>query len=333
MHTKTKNSKIVSNIDLAAQIITGIKGNPIETIAVQQLNLTLHPLRNTKYTRIYDTNGKLILSEKDKLVEEIFNSALHKACHTFTLNNKDFIDHSVLIRNTALANKNFNNQPQPSLGACLVNHLKSHQSFKSLDKTDLALLQWHIANLEFANGIIHQTSLHHWDQDDDEGFEGWHCLIKNGYGQITDAIASGHSSKEQLDIRLNKVVTSITKLENDYLVECKDGALFECDLLVVTLPLGVLKAGTVRFDPELPEWKRSAIQRMGYGSFNKVVMVFPRLFWNQSVDAFGTLGGKYDTGDTPDFDKMRRGESYLVWNLASATGLPILVLFTSGIMH
>lgn len=42
-----------------------------------------------------------------------------------------------------------------------------------------------------------------------------------------------------------------------------DGRVFQADQAVVTLPLGVLKAGRVRFVPELPEEKRRAIEQLG----------------------------------------------------------------------
>lgn len=44
----------------------------------------------------------------------------------------------------------------------------------------------------------------------------------------------------------------------------------ECDAVLVTLPLGVLKSGDVTFVPELPETKLSSIKRMGFGLLNKV---------------------------------------------------------------
>ena len=36
------------------------------------------------------------------------------------------------------------------------------------------------------------------------------------------------------------------------------------------LPLGVLKAKTIKFSPPLPEWKRAAIDRLGFGPIEKV---------------------------------------------------------------
>ena len=38
----------------------------------------------------------------------------------------------------------------------------------------------------------------------------------------------------------------------------------------MTVPLGVLKAGRIRFQPPLPPRKQDAIARMGFGILNKV---------------------------------------------------------------
>ena len=49
---------------------------------------------------------------------------------------------------------------------------------------------------------------------------------------------------------------------------------YEADAVVVTVPLGVLKAGDIAFDPPLPEAKRQAIEALGYGHVNKVLLLF-----------------------------------------------------------
>ena len=40
--------------------------------------------------------------------------------------------------------------------------------------------------------------------------------------------------------------------------------------MIITLPLGCLKAGDIEFQPALPEWKTDAIAKLGYGNLNKV---------------------------------------------------------------
>ncbi|EGD74218.1 monoamine oxidase [Salpingoeca rosetta] len=63
-------------------------------------------------------------------------------------------------------------------------------------------------------------------------------------------------------------------------VETQDGRWFEADRIVVTLPIGVLRANTVAFDPPLPADKQRAIANLGSGILNKVWLVFPFPFWD-----------------------------------------------------
>jgi [histone H3]-N6,N6-dimethyl-L-lysine4 FAD-dependent demethylase len=71
------------------------------------------------------------------------------------------------------------------------------------------------------------------------------------------------------------------------------------DLVLCTLTLGVLKvavspesnqANTVRFEPPLPDWKQAAIQRLGFGNLNKVILCFDRIFWDPNTNLFGHVG-------------------------------------------
>jgi len=74
------------------------------------------------------------------------------------------------------------------------------------------------------------------------------------------------------------------------------------DVVLCTLPLGVLKQITatsvetskntnvVDFVPPLPDWKLSAIQRLGFGNLNKVVLCFDKIFWDPNSNLFGHVG-------------------------------------------
>ena len=56
----------------------------------------------------------------------------------------------------------------------------------------------------------------------------------------------------------------------------------ECDVVLCTLPLGVLRppdpeldhGPTITFEPPLPDWKKEAINRMGFGNLNKVCVTY-----------------------------------------------------------
>jgi monoamine oxidase len=64
---------------------------------------------------------------------------------------------------------------------------------------------------------------------------------------------------------------------------------FSARRLIVALPLGVLQAGTVRFDPRLPD-KQDALRGLEMGHVVKVVMAFRERFWQSVVpDELGFL--------------------------------------------
>ena len=59
---------------------------------------------------------------------------------------------------------------------------------------------------------------------------------------------------------------------------------YEADALVVTLPLGVLRAGAVRFSPALKE-KRALVRKLGFGGVARITLQFDRAFWRRRVVA------------------------------------------------
>lgn len=65
--------------------------------------------------------------------------------------------------------------------------------------------------------------------------------------------------------------------------------MFEAGCVICTLPLGVLKSDAVKFSPPLPAWKQTAIESVGYGNLNKIVMEFMAVFWDASIDYFGIV--------------------------------------------
>uniref|UniRef100_A0A672MVA3 Lysine-specific histone demethylase n=1 Tax=Sinocyclocheilus grahami TaxID=75366 RepID=A0A672MVA3_SINGR len=189
-----------------------------------------------------------------------------------------------------------------------------------LSSRDRQILDWHFANLEFANATPLSTlSLKHWDQDDDFEFTGSHLTVRNGYSCVPVALAEG------LDIKLNTAVRQVRYTSSGCEViavntrSTTQTFIYKCDAVLCTLPLGVLKQQppAVQFVPPLPEWKTAAIQRMGFGNLNKVVLCFDRVFWDPSVNLFGHVGST----------TASRGELFLFWNLYKA---PILVALMAG---
>uniref|UniRef100_A0A4W4EY94 Lysine-specific histone demethylase n=1 Tax=Electrophorus electricus TaxID=8005 RepID=A0A4W4EY94_ELEEL len=189
-----------------------------------------------------------------------------------------------------------------------------------LSSRDRQILDWHFANLEFANATPLSTlSLKHWDQDDDFEFTGSHLTVRNGYSCVPVALAEG------LDIKLNTAVRQVRYTSSGCEViavntrSTTQTFIYKCDAVLCTLPLGVMKQQppAVQFVPPLPEWKTAALQRMGFGNLNKVVLCFDRVFWDPSVNLFGHVGST----------TASRGELFLFWNLYKA---PILLALMAG---
>lgn len=116
----------------------------------------------------------------------------------------------------------------------------------------------------------------HWLEHDEE-FEGGDVLFASGFGTIPEFLAKG------LEIKLGQVVQEIQWNNSPVRVITQDSS-YEADYVVVSVPLGVLKGGKVRFTPSLPRDKREAITKLGMGVLNKCYLRFEEPFWPKDVD-------------------------------------------------
>ena len=104
-------------------------------------------------------------------------------------------------------------------------------------------------------------------------------------------------------------------------VELRDqtGRSERFDAVILTLPLGVLKAGRVTFTPGLPARQARAIARLGMGLLDKVYLRFDDIFW----DARDTWIWTPETG-------LPRGQFNQWLNLAPYTGAPVIMAFNAA---
>ena len=151
-------------------------------------------------------------------------------------------------------------------------------------------------------------SLWWWDQDEELG--GEEVIFPGGYNQISDGLAQG------LDIRLGTVVETIRYGSQGVEVKTSAG-VFVADKAVVTVPLGVLKQASIKFEPPLPESKQDAIDRLAMGVLNKVYLKFPAVFWDKDVETISYVG-------------ERLGEWCDWLSFTPFTGQPVLMAFHGG---
>jgi hypothetical protein len=159
----------------------------------------------------------------------------------------------------------------PTLGATMDEGIRQYQDIVQLTEQDLRLLNWHHANLEYANAAcVNDLSLGGWDLDIGNEFEGEHTEMVGGYTQLPRGL---WKLPTQLDVRVQSAVERINFPASPLskaVIECRNGERFEADEVVVTVPLGVLKEQAIAFNPQLPQWKLDCIDRMGFGLLNKV---------------------------------------------------------------
>ena len=103
--------------------------------------------------------------------------------------------------------------------------------------------------------------------------------VFGGFDQFTNHLSQG------LDIRLNNPVTKIDYSSDRVEVYVKD-IKYSADAVIVTVPLGVLQQGMIKFLPELTSAKQEAINGINWGNVNKVVFQFPYNFWGESNNIF-----------------------------------------------
>jgi monoamine oxidase len=175
---------------------------------------------------------------------------------------------------------------------------------------DERIFDWALEQFIHEEGIEpSEISLQRWE--DDDPYEGGDVLMTAGYGPLLEKLAEG------IDVRLDQVVERVRYDEEGVELHCASGEVFRGRAAVVTLPLGVLKAGDVTFEPPLPAAKRAAIERHGMGVLDKIVVRFEEVFWPSEVEFLGKL------------TEPHRGLSGAL-NLAAYIDAPILVGFVGG---
>ncbi len=285
-------------VDLGASWIQGSEGNPLTALA-RSIGARNAPV-DWDDLALFDHDGRRV---SDRDAEEI---------------SADFDE----VMDETL-------EEDPGSGDVSVGEaLRRVSSRYELDEGDRRALAWCVATQEVESGAdISAISLRTSQEGDDEPelepdegrlytdedgeeFEGGDLLWPDGYDAVPKALARG------LDVRTSTVVEGIS-VEGDGVVVATRSGQFRARSAVVTLPVGVLQSGAVRFDPGLSRDKQRALAAMGMGVLNKVVLRFGEVFWPVERQFMGYMSGGH-------------GEFPVMLDLSRYTGAPMLVAFTGG---
>ena len=118
--------------------------------------------------------------------------------------------------------------------------------------------------------------------DEDKNFDTQDVIVTTGYSGMLTPLAKG------LDIKLATKVFGVTYVDNNISVTTKSGH-FSADYVICSVPLGVLKSGSIKFDPVLPDTYQRTIDQIGFGSVTKIAFKFDNAFWDTDVQYFGIM--------------------------------------------
>lgn len=146
-----------------------------------------------------------------------------------------------------------------------------------------------------------------------DGTSGGDAIFTEGYRAIFEGLMGDYA------VELGRRVLAIDTSGAVVRIETEQSAAVESDAVLVTVPLGVLKTGAIRFNPPLPPRKQRAIDRLGMGLLDKVYLLFDEAFWD--TDASWIV--------TPEND-LPQGHFNQWFNLHAFTGVPVIVAFNGG---
>ncbi|CAF1036203.1 unnamed protein product [Rotaria sp. Silwood1] len=125
---------------------------------------------------------------------------------------------------------------------------------------------------------------------DDEEAQGEDMALKRGFGSLIQRIVDRFTLPVQLNTEVTHIVTSNSSLVQ---ISTKNGETIQAKYILITVPLGCLKQQTIVFEPILPQWKQNAIDSMGFGDTDKVILQFNKVFWDPSFTSFYIAGASF----------------------------------------
>ena len=267
-------------VDLGASWIHGVDGNPLTSLAQQ--SKAEFRLTNYDSTITYATTGQPLSAQEEarqKQLQTKVDDALTQAQKA----DQDLAVDSAIA--AAFKADNLSVDDQRLLNFILNSTLEAEYA----GSTSELSAQWY---------------------DDAAAFAGDDGIFVNGYRLLVDYLRNG------LTINLSEIVQTVDWSGAQVRVRT-DKAEYLADYVVVTLPLGVLKAGNVQFTPALPQAKQNAIAQIGMGVLNKCYLRFDQAFWPTDVDWL-------------EYVAAQRG-AWTEWvSLMRTHGLPVLLGFNAA---
>ena len=134
---------------------------------------------------------------------------------------------------------------------------------------------------EISAGLIKEMS----------GFPTADVIFKDGYDKIINLLA------KNLQIKNNSIVKSVNYSSTNNITVSTTSKNYECDYVICSVPLGVLKFNSIEFKPALSRYKQDSIENVGFGTVTKLALKFTDQFWDSDVQYYYTVAK--ETGRWP----------------------------------
>lgn len=261
-------------IELGANWIHGQEGNPVFSLAERYGLLpqdtsprgVCKPCLLTPHDYFFREDGTLLSQECveqvcglfNKLTSKMFNNRLEEKFHSKSFG--QYLDEA------------FTDSPQAS---SFEDAAKIFEWCKRIECTDVA-----------SSSLYEASALEQKEYTCLEGYF-YNCLGPGGYQAVVDVLlkilppGALLCDRPVTNIRWGlepqaKGLDSFCPVK----VLCENGQEFEADHVIVTSSLGFLKdRASALFEPTLPEDKIRAIERLGFGTVDKIFLRFNERFW------------------------------------------------------
>jgi monoamine oxidase len=326
-------------LDMGAAWVHGYEGNPLSAMA-QAAGVTLKPSDTVLLgadLALYAEDGRRWTSDERDLLEERFEAVIEELENLAEerdarglpdisiwqgveelLNIKtSTLSEAERSRRVAAQSKGAfsSSDPHPSTTA-RKNARASAQGATAFSAEELHALRYKFNSAiehEYS-GAVEDMSLLNWDEDlTPQQLGEADALPEGGWWPILAPATRG------LDVRLQNAASRVESGGHLVKVTCTNPsgeAVFTAPQVIVTLPAGVLKANAVKFVPPLPAEKLAALEKIGVGVLNKLVLKFPRKFWPDT--------------DWLGYVSERKG-FWAEWlDLSQHTGQPMLIAFNAA---
>lgn len=271
-------------LEMGACWMHGLEGNPVYELAKKE-NFPAHTgtILNFDIGTCVDENGTKISSELHHEVDQFFESLLQDT--------RDLFEYQQM-----------NNQQLSSTSIYKVflekfeNFLNDNGSDQATRQLKSKLLQRRFDQETGECGCQSMEQVSYAEFGSYQRPQGPDMEFPSGYSTLIRYL---HSKIPQDWLRFEQQVENISwNTEGRIQITCTNHQIYECDYVICTIPLAVMKwSHKSLFTPALPSWKSEAIEKMDMGTVDKIYLFYDKIDFFEGDSLAIVYDREHDTLD------------------------------------